>query len=94
MIDVARNEDRQRYEIRVDGERAGFALYEERPGRIVFTHTVVLPAFEGRGLGSRLARFALEDAVDRGLGVELECPFMTAYVAKHPEFAEAVVAAD
>ncbi|QEO14162.1 N-acetyltransferase [Agromyces intestinalis] len=90
MSDIVRNDERHRYELRVDGDLAGFAAFREEPGRIVFTHTVVLPAYEGRGLGSRLAESALGDAVSRGLVIVPECPFIAAYVRRHPEYAGSV----
>ncbi|UOE43756.1 GNAT family N-acetyltransferase [Agromyces larvae] len=93
MSDIVRNDERHRYELRVDGDRAGFAVFREEPGRIVFTHTVVLPAYEGRGLGGRLAKFALDDAVARGLEIVPECPFIAAYLRRHPEYADSVVGA-
>jgi predicted GNAT family acetyltransferase len=36
------------------------------------------------GVGSRLARGALEDARARGLKVTVVCPFITAYLRRHP----------
>ena len=55
------------YVIEVDGERAGKAEYRIHEGRAVFTHTEVDDAFSGRGLGSRLARFALDDTRRKGM---------------------------
>jgi predicted GNAT family acetyltransferase len=51
----------------------------------VFTHTDIDDAFEGRGLGSTLVRAALDTARERGLAVRPDCPFVRAYVAKHPD---------
>ena len=52
--------------------------------RIVLVHTEVLPDAEGMGVGSRLARGALDDARARGLKVSVICPFITAYLRRHP----------
>jgi len=54
MSEVVRNEQARRYEIFVEGERAGLLTYRLSPGRIEFPHTKVDERFEGRGLGSRL----------------------------------------
>jgi predicted GNAT family acetyltransferase len=76
--------DRSRFELHVDGRLAGFAQYRLKPGLVVFTHTEVDDAFEGRGLGSTLVRGALDTVRQRGLSVRPDCPFVRAYVARHP----------
>ena len=76
-----------RYEIVVGGELAGVAVYERRPGRIVFVHTEVAPQFKGRGLADRLARWALDDVRARGgERVIPRCPFIAGYIGRHPEY--------
>ncbi len=87
VVDVP---EESRFEIRVDGRLAGFAEYRTKPGGahpglLVFTHTEVDEAFEGRGLGSVLVRAALGSARERGLPVRPDCPFVRAYVARHPD---------
>lgn len=84
-MDVRNNEARNRYELEVDGALA-IAEYRLRPGRITFTHTEVPDALEGRGIGSKLVRAALDDARARGLKVVPLCPFVKRYIEKHPEF--------
>lgn len=87
MPEVRNAPDAHRYEIVQDGAVAGFAEYMEvRGDRIVFTHTEIDPAFEGRGLGSTLIAFALEDARDREQQIVPICPFVAKYVHRHPEF--------
>ena len=82
--------ERHRFEIVVDGERAGLAGYRAAPGRITFTHTEIDDAFEGRGLGSTLVRAALDTARERGLAVRPECPFVRSYIARHPDYVDLV----
>jgi uncharacterized protein len=78
--------ERSRFEIHLDGRLAGFAQYRTKdPTLIVFTHTEIDDAFEGRGLGSALVRTALDTARDRGLSVRPDCPFVRAYIARHPD---------
>jgi predicted GNAT family acetyltransferase len=74
-----------RFEINLDGDTAA-SYYKLAPGVITFTHTEVPPKFGGRGIGSALVRGALEAARARGLKVVAKCPFVAAYIAKHPEF--------
>jgi len=85
-VEITRLDDRHRYELLVDGRRAGFAEFRLQPGAVVFTHTVVRPEFEGRGLGSRLAKYVLDDAVARGERIVPECPFIAAYLREHPGY--------
>jgi len=82
--------DDHRYEIRLDGELAGFAVYHRRGGRAYFVHTEIAPAFEGKGLGSALAKGALE--AERALGEPIVplCPFVRSYIDRHPEYGELV----
>jgi predicted GNAT family acetyltransferase len=78
------------YEITVDGRHAGVAAIEERPGVVVFTHTEIDDAFEGQGIGSQLAKAALEDVRARGLKVLPRCPFIKGWIERHPDFQELV----
>ena len=89
-VRVADAPERARYEVLVDDRLAGFAQYRVAPGRLIFTHTEVDPAFEGRGLGSRLAKAALEDTRARGLRATIKCPFIGDYIRRHPEYADLV----
>jgi predicted GNAT family acetyltransferase len=78
--------ERSRFEIHADGRLAGFAEYRVKdPGLIVFTHTEIDDAFEGRGLGSTLVRAALDAARTRGRAVRPDCPFVRGYIARHPD---------
>jgi len=74
-----------RFELDVDGEVAT-AYYRLSPGVITFVHTEVPPKFSGRGVGSKLARGALDAVRARGLKVVTQCPFMAAFIGKHPEY--------
>lgn len=74
-----------RFELEQDGLLAVLE-YQLEPGRIVFTHTGVPPALEGRGLGSRLARAGLDYAHAQGLKVVPFCSFIAGYIRKHPEY--------
>ncbi len=80
---VTNNEARNRYALRVDGDLAS-AAYERRSNVIAFTHTIVPEALQGRGIASRLIAGALADVRARGLKMSPECPFVEAYVERHP----------
>jgi predicted GNAT family acetyltransferase len=80
----------RRFEARIGDRLAGFSEYRLKPGRIVFTHTEVDPAFEGQGVGSTLAAGVLDAARQRGLAVVPLCPFIRAYIKRHAEYADLV----
>jgi predicted GNAT family acetyltransferase len=95
MADVRNEQTRERsgrYVISVDGVDAGFSNYHLQDGVVTFMHTEVDPGFEGQGLGSTLAREALDDARARGLKVKALCPFIASYIKRHPEFQDILVA--
>jgi predicted GNAT family acetyltransferase len=51
-------------------------------------HTEVPKELEGRGIGSALVRGLLEIARAQGLKVQAVCPFVKAYLDRHPEYAD------
>lgn len=88
---VVNDPDGHRYEIRADDQLAGFAEYRTRAdGTVVFTHTQIEPAFDGRGLGGQLARAALDDVRSRGVRVVPRCPFIAGWIERHPDYRDLV----
>ena len=83
-MNVVDNEAESRYELEVDGAVAVAAYALERD-RITFTHTVVPPALEGRGIATRLIEGALADVRARGLKAVPVCAFVVRYFEKHGE---------
>ncbi|MFZ5720990.1 MAG: GNAT family N-acetyltransferase [Pseudomonadota bacterium] len=88
-FDVVNNTADHRFEVKLEGEVA-FAEYQLVAHGIILPHTVVPEAFEGRGVASALARAALGYAREHDLKVIPTCPFMSAYVQKHPEWHDIV----
>jgi predicted GNAT family acetyltransferase len=80
-----------RYEaVDESGVVAGFAEYVDHRGSRLLFHTEVDDAFEGQGVGSTLARQALDQALATGIEVKVSCPFIKAWIEKHPEYADKV----
>jgi predicted GNAT family acetyltransferase len=79
--------DNNRY-VALDGNtEAGFVEYIRTHGDlIVFTHTEVIPEFEGHGIGSALAKHVLDMARDEGLKVLPLCPFIADWMTRNPEY--------
>ena len=86
-IDVVDAPDHHRFEARADdGSLAGVAAYRIDGGQLVFTHTEVDDAYEGKGVGSQLVRNVLDQLRDRETSVRSECSFINSWVEKHPEY--------
>ena len=85
---VEDNPEESRFEARVGDRIVGIAEYElpDDQGPITFVHTEVLPDVEGQGVGSRLARGALEDVRRRRLRIVVECQFIASWVRRHHDY--------
>ena len=84
-LQIDDNPEKHRYEALVDGELVGFIQYRLQDRRMTMVHTEVEPAYEGQGVGSELAKVALEDVRERGLELVPRCPFIARYVQRHPD---------
>jgi len=89
-LQVTDNPDESRFEIRADGQLAGFAQYHLRGSQIAFTHTETGDRFRGHGLAGQLVREALDAARERHLTVLPYCPFVRSWIAGHPEYADLI----
>ncbi|WP_405592681.1 GNAT family N-acetyltransferase [Streptomyces sp. NBC_01190] len=78
----------RRYEATIGGHPAGFSVYMRTPDIIAFVHTEVEGRYEGHGVGSALARTALDEARAQGLRVVAICPFFAGWIERHPEYQE------
>lgn len=89
-VEFRKNGADSRYELWVDGSRAGLADYQDLGEAIAIPHTHVDPALNGRGLGGKLVRFALDDIRSEGKKVVPSCPFVATFIERHPEYADLV----
>ncbi|MFD6532780.1 GNAT family N-acetyltransferase [Streptomyces sp. NPDC060184] len=85
---VQRVDARHRYEIHVDGVRAGLTAYRDRGEQRVFFHTEIDDAFAGQGLASVLVEQALSDVRASGKRIVPVCPYVAKFLTKHTEFAD------
>jgi len=90
-ISIRQRKDKQRYELEVGGALAAFADYRPGTDHADFVHTEVLPQFEGKGLGSKLARYALDDTRRQSLKVVATCPFIAKFIQGHPQYQDLLV---
>jgi predicted GNAT family acetyltransferase len=87
---VADNAEKRRYEARQGSEVVGFITYRVDPERMKLIHTEVAPALEGQGIASQLVAGALDDIRRRDLTIVPICPFVRAFLRRHPEYADLV----
>ncbi len=92
-VHVRNNSEQHRYEAHVGGALAGFVDYQLAAELAVLTHTEVNVSFEGQGIGSRLARAALDDVRERGLKALVICPFITRWIGNHREYLDVLYGA-
>jgi uncharacterized protein len=92
--EVHDNPARERYEITVDGELAGFVEYEREDGKLAFVHTEIDDRFQGRGLAGQLIAAALDAAGEAGDQVRPYCPFVQSYIARHGDVLHLVAVED
>ncbi|MBM7415696.1 MULTISPECIES: GNAT family N-acetyltransferase [Nocardiaceae] len=89
---VEHHPDRQRFEILVGAEVAGYAEYRQTDPTVRdFDHTVTLPEFRGRGLAAVLVRHALDDTRAAGLKIVPSCSYVHHFVETHEEYADLTV---
>lgn len=86
---VVHNAEKSQYELSVEGGQAVLG-YNRKGGTIYLTHTEVPEALEGQGIGSRIVKHALDQARADGVKVAPWCPFVRAYIDRHPEYEELV----
>jgi predicted GNAT family acetyltransferase len=84
-ITVTNNEAKQRYEVSIDGHLA-MLTYERQGDSIIYLHTGVPSVVAGRGIANLLARTALDEARAQKRIVVPLCPFVAAYIRRHPEY--------
>ena len=84
-VNVIHNPEENRFELPVEGHLAVLD-YTLKGNTMVFLHTGVPPAIEGRGLGASLVETGLEYARSNGLKVRSTCWFVSKYIQRHPEY--------
>jgi uncharacterized protein len=89
-IKVKHNKGEKRFEADVDGETAYAEYRIADDGVMVFTHTIVPQAAEGRGVAGTIVKTALEHARANDIRVYAECAYVDSYLERHPEYRDMV----
>jgi predicted GNAT family acetyltransferase len=85
IIDLIDNVERSRFEMPI-GDEIAFVNYHRLGNQLMLTHTEVPSALRGTGAGTRLVRAVLDKARAEGAVVVPICPFVKAFLEKHPEY--------
>jgi predicted GNAT family acetyltransferase len=84
---VRDNTEKRRFELSLGEGKTAFIQYAEvGEGVLALTHTEVPQEFEGQGVGGRLVKGAFEIVREGGAKIEPMCPFISAYLRRHPEY--------
>jgi predicted GNAT family acetyltransferase len=84
-LEVVHNSEKKRFEIQI-GDQIAMVKYVMGSKEIIFTHTEVPEAFEGRGIAGKIAKAAIEYAKDQGMRIRPMCPYIAEYIKRHPEY--------
>jgi predicted GNAT family acetyltransferase len=90
MLEFIDNAEASQYEILLDGESVGYASYYHSTDQVLLPHAEVRGELNGQGIGSMLARGALDDIRRQGLHAVPLCPFIVEYVDRHPEYQDLI----
>ena len=90
-LPIVNNHERGRFELEFEGHTA-ILEYRVHGTNILFPHTLVPRPIEGHGIAAYMSRHALEFARSNGYSVTPACPFVAAYIAENPEYADLVPA--
>jgi predicted GNAT family acetyltransferase len=87
---IVDNPEARRFELWLGEEMAGVMIYRSRPNALALIHTEVDPAFSGQGLGGKFVVAVLDELRERGVKILPLCPFVSAYLERHPEYLDLV----
>ena len=87
MPGVRDNKTLHRFELDVGGQTA-FANYRQTPQAVIITHTETPRALRGKGIASELVKGALDQVRADKFRASAQCPFVKAWLEKHPDYAD------
>jgi uncharacterized protein len=84
-LNVIHDIENRRFKVHLDSLTAELNYYLDGSA-IIFTHTGVPSALEGKGIGSLLVKTGLEYAKINNLKVQTFCWFVAGYLQRHAEY--------
>ncbi len=85
-LEIQQSPANSEFEALLDGQIVGVLRYVLDGGTAAFVATEVDPAFGGRGIGGALVKAGLDWARQEGVKVEPDCPFVAAWLERHPDY--------
>jgi predicted GNAT family acetyltransferase len=85
------NKEKKQYELRLEAGTARLEYIRAKDDKIYLTHTEVPKKLEGKGIGSKIVKYALDDIRSSGLTLIPLCPFVALYLKRHPEYMDLVM---
>lgn len=86
MNTIRNNTHQHRFELETDGKLSVVNYEKEDETTLALIHTEVDPSLEGHGIGSKLVEGVLQYIEQNELKIVPLCPFVTAYLKRHPEW--------
>ena len=83
---IHNNTHKQQFELKTDGKLSIVVYQAIDDETLALTHTEVDPSLEGHGVGSQLVEGVLEYIEQNNLKIVPLCPFVTAYLKRHPDW--------
>lgn len=87
-IDVRHDTNEKKYYATIDGHEGHVAYTETGDGTRIFHHTFVDPALRGQGVAEAVVRHALDETRREGHRYVATCPYVEAFIGRHPEYEE------
>jgi predicted GNAT family acetyltransferase len=85
---ITENSELGIYEATLRGVTVAGVVYSKTGSHVTLLATSVFPEFRGRGVAARLLGGVLDRLRTQGESVTITCPFATAFVRAHPEYAD------
>lgn len=86
QLKTINNEEKNRFELKVDGHLGRIEYIMNNSGMIFLTHTEVARKLKGKGIASKMVKDALQYIQAHELKLVPLCPYVAAYLKKHPEY--------
>jgi predicted GNAT family acetyltransferase len=86
LMEIINNKRQSQFELKLPDGEIAVLTYRWLKGSMVLMHTAVPKSGQNKGVGSAIAKYALENARTHNLKIVVYCPFVAAYMKRHPEY--------
>jgi predicted GNAT family acetyltransferase len=90
-FEIQHDKDHTQFVAVIEGKTAMLKYFPLPEGKVLnYHHTFVPPELRGQHIGQDLVKYALDYAVSNGYKVVPQCPFVRAYIERHPEYKDLI----